>query len=226
DAWPPREAVATPFYLHSNGGAATASGDGVLSKEKPGHERPDHFVYDPLNPAPTVGGALFPYPLDVPPGQFDQSPVEARPDVLCYTTPPLDQDTQLTGNVEVRLWVASTGADTDFTAKLVHVLPDGTPLNLTDGIIRARYHQGFDRFSLLEPGKPVELSVDLAGTSNVFRAGERIRIEISSANFPRFDRNTNTGNPIATDPDAVVVTNTLFHDSARPSHIVLPLVAR
>lgn len=225
-AWPPAEATETPYYFHSNGGAATARGDGVLSTDAPGDERPDHFVYDPLNPCPTVGGALFPYPLDVPPGQFDQTEVESRPDVLCYSTPPLAHEVQVTGSIEVRLWAASSTPDTDFTAKLVHVLADGTALNLTDGILRARYHAGFEQMSRLEPGRPVELRIDLAGTSNQFRAGERIRVEISSSNFPRFDRNTNTGDTIATDREVLVATNTVFHDASRPSHIRLPVVKR
>ncbi|MGE5595205.1 MAG: CocE/NonD family hydrolase [Hyphomicrobiales bacterium] len=224
--WPPPEAQITPYFLHSNGAAATARGDGVLALEPPAAERPDHFVYDPLNPCPTVGGPLFPYPLDVPRGQFDQRPVEERPDVLCYTTPPLDRDVEVTGPVEVHLWAASTAKDTDFTAKLVDVAPDGTALNLCDGIMRARYHAGYDRVELLTPGQPVELRIDLAGTSNVFRRGHRIRLEISSSNFPRFDRNTNTGNTIATDRDSCVAMNTVFHDRARPSAVYLPVVSR
>ena len=224
--WPPREATMASYYLHSNGGATTASGDGVLSRELPGEERPDHFVYDPLNPCPTVGGALFPYPLDVPPGQFDQSSVEARPDVLSYTTPPLDRELEVTGPVTVRLWAATSAPDTDFTAKLVDVQPDGTPLNLCDGIIRARYHSGFASPERLLPGQPVELAIDLAGTSNIFKIGHRVRLEISSSNFPRFDRNTNTGADIATDRDLAIALNTVFHDTSRPSHLILPVVER
>jgi putative CocE/NonD family hydrolase len=217
--WPPAEATHTRLYLHSNGFAATAKGDGGLSAEQPGEERPDRFVYDPLNPCPTVGGPLFPSPLDVPPGPFDQSAVEMRPDVLCYTTPPLEKEVAVVGPVTVSLWAASTARDTDFTAKLVDVAPDGTAWNLCDGIMRARYHAGFDRVTLLEPGKAVQLEIDLAGTANVFRAGHRIRLEISSSNFPRFDRNTNTGEVIATDSGCVVATNTVFHDSSRPSFL-------
>ncbi|MCC7365569.1 MAG: CocE/NonD family hydrolase [Dehalococcoidia bacterium] len=226
DSWPPKEARATPWYFHSNGAAATARGDGVLSQEAPKAERPDTFVYDPLNPCPTVGGPLFPYPLDVPPGQYDQSAVEARPDVLCYTSAPLDRDLEVAGPVEVRLWAASSAPDTDFTAKLVDVAPDGTALNLADGIMRARYHRGFDAVNLLAAGGPVELTIDLAGTANVFKAGHRVRVEVSSSNFPRFDRNLNTGRPVATDAEARVATNTVFHDTGRPSHIVLPVIER
>lgn len=224
--WPPAESRPTSYYFHSNGGAATARGDGVLSTDPPGDERSDNFVYDPLNPCPTVGGALFPFPLDVPPGQFDQARVEARPDVLCYTSAPLDRDTEVTGAVEVRLWAASTARDTDFTAKLVDVLPDGTPLNLIDGILRGRYHEGFDKIALLDPGTPVELHIDLAGVSNVFQRGHRIRVEISSSNFPRFDRNTNTGGLIATDTANIVAMNTVLHDRRYPSQVILPVIHR
>jgi putative CocE/NonD family hydrolase len=221
DGWPPSGAVATKFFLHSNGAAATSLGDGVLSTEAPTGERPDHFVYDPVNPCPTVGGALFPSPVDVPPGPFDQSEVERRPDVLCYTTAPLDRDVEVAGPVFARLWVASSAKDTDFTAKLVDVEPDGTAWNLCDGIMRARYRDGFDRVSLLQPGLAVQLEVDLQGIANVFRAGHRIRLEVSSSNFPRFDRNTNTGKVIAEDGETMVATNTVFHDSSRPSHLEL-----
>ena len=224
DAWPPLEAQGSRYYLHSNGFAATSFGDGALSTDVPGSERPDHFVYDPLNPVPTIGGPLFPSPADVPPGPFDQSAVERRPDVLCYTTPVLDRDLDVAGPVTVRLWVASTARDTDFTAKLVDVEPDGMAWNICDGIMRARYRDGHDQESLLDPGAPVQLEIDLAGTANVFRAGHRLRLEISSSNFPRFDRNTNTGATIATDTSLTVATNTVLHDSAHPSFLQLYVI--
>ncbi|MFN0095101.1 MAG: CocE/NonD family hydrolase [Dehalococcoidia bacterium] len=219
DAWPPSEAEEWRWYLHSNGGAATRFGDGVLSAELPAQERPDPFIYDPMNPCPTVGGPLFPSPVDVPPGPFDQSDVERRPDVLCYTSAPLDRDLAVVGPVTVRLWAGSSARDTDFTAKLVDVGPDGVAWNLCDGIMRARYRDGFDRVSALPPGQPVELTIDLAGTANVFLAGHRVRLEVSSSNFPRFDRNTNTGGVIANDTTYTVATNLVFHDEARPSHL-------
>ena len=221
DSWPPPEAASLRLYLHSNGAAATAAGDGGLSAEPPSAERPDPFIYDPLNPCPTVGGPLFPSPSDVPPGPFDQREVERRPDVLCYTTAPLERELLVAGPVSLRIWAASSALDTDFTAKLVDLEPGGTAWNLCDGIVRARYRDGFDRVSLLRPGEPVELEIDLGGTANLFRAGHRIRIEVSSSNFPRFDRNTNTGNLIATDGQYVVATNVVFHDGAHPSHLSL-----
>jgi hypothetical protein len=226
DGWPPSTAASQRWYLHSNGSAATLRGDGGLSAIEPAAERADHFVYDPENPCPTVGGALFPSPLDVPPGAFDQREVELRPDVLCYTSEELAADVEVVGPVTARLWVASSARDTDFTAKLVDVAPDGTAWNLTDGVMRARYRKGFDRVVLIVPDEPFELEVDLQGTANVFRAGHRIRLEVSSSNFPRFDRNTNTGAVIARDGESVVATNTVFHDSARPSYLELWVVNR
>ena len=224
--WPPPEANEVAWFLHSNGAAASSSGDGVLSMDAPGAESPDRFSYDPMDPCPTVGGPLFPAPSDVPPGCFDQSAVERRADVLCYTSAPLDRDTEVVGPVQVVLWVASTALDTDFTAKLVDVEPDGTAWNLCDGIIRARYRRGFDRAVLLEPGNPADVHIDLAGTANVFRAGHRIRLEVSSSNFPRFDRNTNTGALIARDGILVVATNTVLHDASHPSRLLIHVVER
>jgi putative CocE/NonD family hydrolase len=133
---------------------------------------------------------------------------------------------EVTGPVEARLWAASTARDTDFTAKLVDVQPDGTALNLCDGILRARYRGGFETPAPLDPGQPVELSIDLSGTCNVFLPGHRIRLEVSSSNFPRFDRNTNTGENIATDRAHLVATNTVLHDASHPSRVILPVVAR
>jgi putative CocE/NonD family hydrolase len=224
--WPPPEAREVAYYLHSNGMANTARGDGALSTDTPGAERPDHFVYDPLNPCPTNGGPLFPSPNDVPPGAFDQAEIEQRPDVLCYTSAPFDRPFEVTGPVRLRFWAESSAPDTDFTAKLVDLEPDGAAWNLCDGIVRARYHLGFDASRPLSPGRPVELEIDLAGMSNLFRAGHRMRLEVSSSNFPRFDRNTNTGANIATDSDTQVALNTVLHDTAHPSRLVLFAVNR
>ncbi len=223
-AWPPPAARPTPYYLHGNGSAATANGDGVLSPDLPGDEPPDSLVYDPADPCPTVGGALYDSPMDLPAGQWDQSRIEARHDVLCYTSPILDGDFEVTGDVSAHLWVASSARDTDFTAKLVDVQPDGTPLNICDGIVRARYRAGFGMPVLLSPGIPAELTIDLAGTSHTFLTAHRVRIEVSSSNFPRFDRNTNTGGVIALDARPAVATNTVFHDRRHPSCIILPVV--
>jgi len=227
DAWPPKEAAFTPYFLHSNGGANTARGDGALTAHAPtGGEQPDRIVYDPLNPVPTRGGGNFVSPSDVPAGQFDQAAVEQRQDVLCYTSAALAEDLEIAGPVEARLWVASSQPDTDFTVKLVDVAPDGVALNLCDGILRTRYRDGFERPSLLRGGEPVAVTVDMTGIAALFRAGHRIRIEVSSSNFPRFDRNTNTGGIIATDAGTAVAVNSVLHDEAHPSALILPVIRR
>src|SRR5262249_30899960 len=150
--------------------------------ENPADEPADQFQYDPKNPVPTVAA-----------GGQDQSSLESRPDVLVYTTPPLTQGTEITGPIELKLFVGSSARDTDFTAKLVDVYPDGTAFNLQDGILRGRYREGFNRKVWMKPGGSYPLTIDLHSTSNYFPSGHRIRLEVSSSNFPRFDRNLNTG---------------------------------
>jgi putative CocE/NonD family hydrolase len=218
--WPLARAVPTPFYLHSNGDANTLDGDGSLSRTKPAGERPDRFTYDPSHPVPTgQRGGYSRLPTD-------QRDVERRQDVLVYTTAALSSPLEVTGPVEVRLWAASSATDTDFTAKLVDVLPDGTARMLTDGILRARYRRGKTAPMLLTPGRAEEMTIDLGATSNVFGAGHRIRLEISSSNFPRFDRNPNTGAPFGETGELRSAEQAVFHDHARPSRIVLPIVPR
>ena len=224
--WPLARARETRYYLHSGGGANTRSGDGALSPEAPGDEPPDVFLYNPANPAPTQGGALCCNPYFAASGAFDQGAVEDRPDVLVYSTPPLARDTEVTGPVSVTLWAASSAPDTDFTAKLVDVCEDGCARNLTDGIIRARYRDSMSAPTLLEPGRPYCYSIDLWATSNVFAAGHRIRLEISSSNFPRFDRNGNTGGDIAAETELRPALQTILHDAAHPSCVTLPIVPR
>ena len=175
---------------------------------------------------PTRGGALCCNPYFAANGAFDQRDIEARPDVLVYTTPPLEQDLEVTGPVTVSLWAATSAADTDFTAKLVDVCEDGCARNLTDGIIRARYRESALQASMVEPGRAYLYTIDLWATSNVFQRGHRIRVEISSSNFPRFDRNTNTGNVIAGDATFKPALQTVLHDAQHPSHITLPVVPR
>jgi len=212
--WPLARAAKTPFYLRSNG---------LLSPSGPESESPDRFTYDPNNPVPTHGGALLMAP-EFPDGPRDQRAIEARPDVLTFTTPPLERDTEVTGPVQVELWASSSAPDTDFVARLVDVFPDGRAYNLTDGIIRARYRS--ERPSLLEPGQPYRFLIDLWATSNVFKAGHRIRLQVTSSNFPRWDRNPNTGHPFGTDGpnDLVKAEQTILHDGDHPSHVLLPLV--
>lgn len=222
--WPLARTQYTPYYLHSGGGANTGAGDGTLSAEPPGAEPPDHYTYDPADATPTRGGALLMHPL-FGPGVKDQRPVEARPDVLVYTSAPLAADTEVTGPVQVRLWAASDAPDTDFVARLIDVHPDGFAQNLTDGIIRARYRDG-DTPEPLEPGRPYAFTIDLWATANVFKAGHRIRLDVASANFPRWDRNPNTGGPFAADTTLVAARQTILHDADHPSHVVLPLIPR
>jgi putative CocE/NonD family hydrolase len=213
--WPLARAVETPFYLRS---------DGALSAEPPGQESSDRYTYDPRTPVPTYGGALLMAP-EFPTGPRDQRRIEARPDVLVYTTPPLERDVEVTGPVRVELWACSSAPDTDFVARLVDVYPDGRAYNLTDGIIRARYRDG-EQPSLLEPGQPYRFTIDLWATSNVFKAGHAIRLQVTSSNFPRWDRNPNTGHPLGQDgpADLRVAEQTILHDAAHPSHVVLPIV--
>ena len=224
--WPLRRAVPTPFYLHSAGGANTAAGDGLLSTRRPDDDSADRYVYDPADPVPTLGGPLLIHPA-YRPGPRDQAPIEARRDMLVYTTPPLDADTEVTGPITVILWAASTAPDTDFVARLVDVHPDGRAINLTDGIIRARARNGLQATeSLIEPGQVYEYRIDLWATSNLFRARHRIRLDITSSSFPRWDRNPNTGAPLGEGSDLAPATQTILHDASHPSHVLLPLVPR
>ena len=227
DGWPLDRAQSTPYYFHSGGRANTLNGDGTLSPETPDNEPPDVFLYNPADPVPTHGGGLCCYDNSANAGAFDQRDVEARHDVLVYSTPSLEQDVEVTGPVTVTLFASTSARDTDFTAKLVDVCPgDACARNLTDGIIRARYRRPRSQAELVEPGLVREYPIDLWATSNVFKKGHRIRVEISSSNFPRFDRNTNTGNNIAEDASFLPATQTILHDRQHPSHIVLPLVPR
>jgi putative CocE/NonD family hydrolase len=172
---------------------------------------------------PSVGGKSL--GTGFLPGVFDQRQVEERPDVLCYTTPPLSHDLEVTGPLSVTLYAASSAPDTDWTAKLVDVHPDGYARNLQEGIIRASYRLGAAAApSPIRPGEVEEYTIDLWATSNVFRAGHCIRVEIASSNFPHWDRNPNTGEPAATATRLQTAQQRVFHDAAHPSHIVLPLV--
>jgi uncharacterized protein len=230
DDWPLPDTRYVPYYLHSGGRANTRSGDGSLSTEEPGDQPEDVYLYDPRNPVPTCGGATFLPGLQVGAnaGPRDQRNVETRSDVLCYTTEPLPEAIEVTGHIELVLFASSSAFDTDFTGKLVDVAPDGTATILSDGILRARYRASMSEQHLLEPGEVCEFRIDLGATSNRFHAGHRIRLDISSSNFPRFDRNTNTGGVIADDgpDDLMQAVNRVFHDRARPSHLILPVVDR
>jgi len=224
DDWPLPRTRQERYFLHSAGKANSASGDGALSTAPPRAESPDHYTYDPANPAPTTGGPLCCDSSHLGPGPRDQRPVEARTDVLVYSTPVLSQDLEITGPVTAELFASSSAVDTDFTAKLVDVWPDGFAQNLTEGIIRARYRESQEKPSFLNPGQPYKFTLDLWSTSNLFRKGHRVRLEISSSNFPRFDRNLNTGEDATSARKSVPATNTIYHDAEHPSALVLPIV--
>jgi putative CocE/NonD family hydrolase len=218
--WPLARTRYTPYYLRGAGRANTASGDGALSPEGPGDETPDRFVYDPNDPAPTRGGNT----LILAMGVMDQRPVEVRDDVLVYTSQVMTGALEVTGPLVVTLYAASSAPDTDFTAKLVDVRPDGYAQNVADGIIRARYRESRERPTPLVPGEVSRFTIDLWATSHVFLPGHRMRVEISSSNFPRFDRNLNTGEDQATSTRAQSARQTVLHDRRYPSHILLPIV--
>jgi putative CocE/NonD family hydrolase len=224
--WPLARTQYTHFYLHSGGAANSLDGDGTLTPEAPSEEPVDAFVYDPRNPVPTRGGGLCCWQAALPPGAYDQREVETRPDVLVYTTPILERDVEVTGPLEVHLWAATSASDTDFTAKLVDVGPCGYARNIQDGIIRARYRNSLTQAEPIRPGEVYEYTIDLGATSNVFKAGHRIRLEISSSNFPRFDRNPNTGRALGEDTDLRTALQTVLHGTECPSHIVLPIIPR
>jgi putative CocE/NonD family hydrolase len=227
--WPLPHTQFTEYYLHSGGYANTLHGDGTLSTISPDQEKSDHYTYDPLHPVITKGGAIM-MPPDFNSGAFDQSQIESREDVLVYTTPVLEEDIEVTGPVKVKLWAASSAPDTDFVARLVDVYPDDSAINLTDGIIRARFRnaQKEKEPSLIEPGKAYFYEIDLWATSNLFKKGHRIRLDITSSNFPRWDRNPNTGHDFGEDQekDVVAAQQTILHDKEHPSFIVLPIIPR
>jgi putative CocE/NonD family hydrolase len=218
--WPLARARPTPYYLHGAGAAGARRGGGRLSADPPDDETPDRYTYDPSDPVPSgeAGGYSR--------APSDPTALEGREDVLVYTSDRLAADLEVTGPIELVLWVASSAPDTDFTGKLIDVFPDGSARTLTDGILRARYRNGPATVApALEPGVPVELTIDLLATSNRFKTGHRIRLEVSSSNFPRFDRNPNTGTPVASEPMLETAEQTIFHDRTRPSRLVLPIVA-
>jgi len=218
--WPLARTRYAPYYLHSGGAANRARGDGALSPRAPADEPSDHFTYDPADPVPTHGGNT----LILAMGVQDQRPVEGRADVLVYTSEVVGDPLEVTGPLTVTLYAASSAPDTDFTAKLVDVHPDGYARNLADGIIRARYRDARTAPTPLTPGAVTTFTIDLWATSHVFLPGHRLRLEISSSNFPRFDRNLNTGEDQATGTRWQTARQTIFHDHRYPSHIRLPVI--
>lgn len=212
------------YYLHSRGRANSAHGDGALATDAPGAEPADSFLYNPLNPVPTAGGGLCCYPNSVPGGAFDQAMVEHRGDVLVYSTEPLAEDLEIIGPVKFTLYASSSAPDTDFTAKLVDVGPCGFARNLTDGILRARVRESQSSPRLMRPGQVYEFTIDLWSTANLFKVGHRIRLEVSSSNFPRFDRNPNTGHDLFADAETQPAMQTVRHDREFASYLTLPVI--
>jgi putative CocE/NonD family hydrolase len=224
--WPLARTRYTPLYLASAGDANSASGDGVLRWQPVTKSHSDSFTYDPKDPVPTVGGSICCEPSVFPPGPLDQAPVERRPDVLVYTSPPLEEEFEVTGPIRTVLYVSTSANDTDFTAKLVDVEPNGRPLAVTDGLQRLRYRLSLDKPVFVKRNQAYQISVDTGVTSYVFAPGHRIRVEVSSSNFPRFDRNLNTTGPNADQSKMVKAKQTVFHEIGYPSAIILPIVSR
>ncbi|HVW67948.1 MAG TPA: CocE/NonD family hydrolase, partial [Steroidobacteraceae bacterium] len=223
--WPLARTRYTNYYIHSGGRANSSAGDGVLSSETPGREREDRFTYDPADPVPSMGGNVC--CSSVPSGPWDQRSVERRDDVLVYSTPPLQASMEITGPISVTLFASTSAPDTDWTAKLVDVQPSGYAQNIQSGIVRARYRKGAGgKAELIEPGKVYEYAIDLWATSFVVQPGHRLRLEISSSDFPRFDRNLNTGEDPATGTRTAIAKQMVYHSSRYPSHVVLPLIPR
>ena len=232
--WPLPGTVLTPHYLH---------GDHSLSESRPldGTFPPSQFTFNPRNPVPTIGGGISVGNPIMEPGAYDQRgrpdffgckdtlPLNTRSDVLTFQTEPLEEDVEVTGPIEMHLWASSSATDTDFTAKLIDVYPpgddypEGLAINITDSIIRARYRNGWEKPELMTPGEPYEFVFQLYPTSNVFTRGHRIRLDISSSNWPRFDVNPNTGGALGRDRRYQTATQTIYHDADCPSHIVLPI---
>jgi putative CocE/NonD family hydrolase len=215
----------TKYFLHSVKGASSLKGDGVLNVNAAIDERPDSYTYDPADPVPTLGGRLC-CGAAMPPGPMDQRPNESRPDVLVFSTPSLEKDLEVTGFITLDLYGASSALDTDFTALLVDVDQSGYARFLTDGVVRARYRSSTEKTELIKPGQVYKYSIDLWATSNLFKAGHQIRLYISSSNFPRFNRNLNTGEATQGGTSMVIAKQTIYHDREHPSAITLPVIPR
>ncbi|MCB1104104.1 MAG: CocE/NonD family hydrolase [Opitutaceae bacterium] len=222
--WPLARTRYTRYHLRSGGRANSVAGDGILAVGPPGGALVDSYVSDPHRPVATHGGAILGDEGRYIQGPLDQRENEQRSDVLVYTTPVLTEDTEVTGPLAVELYVSSSAVDTDFTAKLVDVHPDGRAINLADGIKRARYRDSREYPELMQPGAIYKLTIDLGSTANVFLAGHRIRLEIASSNFPRFDRNPQTGGRDDGAAPFATATNVIHHDRDHPSAIILPII--
>jgi hypothetical protein len=226
DTWPPKGAESLTYFLDSGGNANSLAGDGKLTTRAPKTDKPDNFSYDPMNPVPSYGGNVCCTGNAVQGGSFDQQKMEERKDILVYTSEPLKEGVEVSGPVELTLYVSSDVKDTDFTLKLVDVYPDGRAFNLDESIQRVRYREGYDKQVFMEQGKVYKVVVGPLTTSNFFDAGHRIRIEVSSSNFPRFDRNMNTGGKNYDEAQGVVARNTVHHSAKYPATLKLTVVKR
>ena len=226
DTWPPQDVEPLTMYLASGGSANSVFGDGALSATPATGAASDTFTYDPMNPVPSLGGGVCCNRNASLGGSFDQRGIEARADVLVYTSEPLDAPLDVTGFVRAKLFVSSDARDTDFTVKLVDVHPDGTAWNVDDTILRARYRDGYEQEVFMEDGAIYELDPTAMSTSYEFAAGHRIRVEVSSSKFPQYMRNLNTGGNNYDETEGVVARNTVHHSAAHPSRIVLPVRRR
>jgi uncharacterized protein len=222
--WPLARTRYTPVYLNSDGHANSAAGDGSLQWQPVRKSPHDSYTYDPKTPVPTAGGAICCEPTVLPPGPLDQRNVESRRDVLVYTSGALLSDLEVTGPIRAVLYVATSANDTDFTAKLVDVQPDGRPLLVTDGIQRLRYRLSLDRPVFVKRNTAYQVSVDTGVTSYVFGVGHRIRLEVSSSNFPRFDRSLNSLRPNGEESKLTKAAQTLYHEQGYPSAVILPVI--
>ncbi len=226
EVWPPANVKMTTLFLTSGGKANTLNGDGELTFESAGNNAtPDTFTYDPMNPVTSLGGNVCCTGGAIEAGSYDQRTLEAREDILVYTTEPLTEGIEVSGFVEATLYVSSDAKDTDFTVKLIDVYPNGAAYNLDETIQRARYREGYDKEVMMQPGKVYPVKLSAMSTSNYFAPGHRIQIEVSSSNFPRFARNLNTGGNNFDESEAVVARNTIHHSDQYPSQIRIPVAA-
>jgi uncharacterized protein len=227
DTWPPRGAQPLTFYLSSGGKANSLNGDGVLTTAAAAADNPDSFIYDPMNPVPSYGGGVCCIGNAVTGGAFDQRKMEARSDILVYTSDPLKEGIEVSGPIDATLYVSSDVKDTDVTVKVIDVYPDGTAYNLDETIQRLRYREGYDKPVVwMEKGQVYKVTIQPMTTSDYFPEGHRIRIEVSSSNFPRFDRNLNTGGNNYDEATGVVAHNSIHHSSQYPSTITISVVKR
>jgi putative CocE/NonD family hydrolase len=219
DDWPIPGTKMTKYFLHSKGSANSFYGNGTLSTETGGAEKPDHYSYDPLNPVPMIMDPTFAQ-LG---GPDDYRPVERRDDVLVFTAEPFSKDVNVCGPVRVQLFASTSAKDTDFTGKVLDVWPNGFAQRLSDGIVRARYRNGGDKPSLVTPGQIYSYDIDLWNTCQQFKKGHSIRLEVSSSTFPKYDRNQNTGEALGKTSNTVVAQQTIYHDDQHPSYILIPI---